>query len=253
MPTYGLVVPGSSSSSSRHRAPLLAEQMRRCTRGPRRSRRSPCPTGRGRRGASAGRSRRGPGPRCSATAARTSARSASSSGTTRAPGSAAAGSSGRQANSPTRTVMRPRAALEGDVLDGEPGHPAVQEPRHRDQQTGRPGVAVQAEAGDHVGAGLLSVVPQHLRVVPGEERVEGGAAGRELVRRRPSRRPTGSVRRRPEFRRRAARGRPRSAGCTRPTRRDVVVPGSRVGRVMQGPPNRDRLQVSLTLPEEIDV
>ncbi len=71
--------------------------------------------------------------------------------------------------------------VEGHVLDRDPRHSLVQEPRHRHQQAGRPRVAVQSEAGDHVGPGRLPVVPQHLRVVPGEEGVQSAAAGGELV------------------------------------------------------------------------
>ena len=45
-------------------------------------------------------------------------------------------------------------------------HPPVQEPRHRHEKAGGPGVPVEREACNHVGAGPLSVVPHRLRVVP---------------------------------------------------------------------------------------
>ncbi len=104
---------------------------------------------------------------------------------------AGAGQSGGGVAGKARELPHPHGhpahrALEGDTVDGHPRHAAVQEPGHRHQQAGGPGVPVQTEAGHHVGAGLPSVVAQHLRGVPGQEGVQGVAARRELVRADPA-------------------------------------------------------------------
>ncbi len=97
---------------------------------------------------------------------------------------AGAGQSGRRIVRQAGELRDPyrhaaEGALERDVLHRQARYPAPQEPRDGDQQTGRPGVPVQSEAGHDVRAPPLSVVPQDLRLVPGQEGVEAGPARRE--------------------------------------------------------------------------
>ncbi len=77
-------------------------------------------------------------------------------------------------------------AVVGDVGHREAGDAAVQEPRDREEEDDRPGVAVQAEGGYDVRAAAAAVVAQDLGVVPCEERLQARAALRERRRRGPA-------------------------------------------------------------------
>ncbi len=147
-----------------------------------------------------------------------------------------AGRAGRQAahgQAGSRAVVR-------DMRHRVAGDAAEQEPRHGDQQAGRPGVAVEAEARDHIRAARLSVVPPYLCLVPAQELVEAAVGRREGGGGDPAVMPWELL-----AGRRLDDVEPREdLGET-----GVGVHEGRGRHGHGGPPIREALKVSLTLPE----